>query len=154
MLQYSRKLLQLGWEPVFCPSSIPSEYLFLCKRRKFGFNKRICTKLLIVYMYFQPNSCNTHADCEWAWGTFLRQWRKVPPAHAQRVYHIVFLNFWEVMAKDTHRGHLLLHISPPYCIIPTVTFTMWQSKTCVLSCKFISPICTFSLVHLLYHTYF
>jgi hypothetical protein len=31
---------------------------------------------------------------------------------------------WEVMAKDTHRGCLLLHISPPYCILPTVTFMM------------------------------
>ncbi len=37
-------------------------------------------------MYFQPNSCNTHADCEWAQGTFLRQLRKVPPAHAQQVF--------------------------------------------------------------------
>jgi hypothetical protein len=49
-------------------------------RRKFGFNKKICTKLLIVYVYFQPKSCNTHAEHEWAQGTFLRQWRKVPPA--------------------------------------------------------------------------
>jgi hypothetical protein len=31
---------------------------------------------------------------------------------------------WEVMAKDMHRGCLLLCITPPYCIIPTVTFTM------------------------------
>ncbi len=37
-------------------------------------------------MYFQPNSCNTHADREWARVTFLRQQRKVPPAHAQRMY--------------------------------------------------------------------
>ncbi len=57
---------------VFCPLFIPSEYLFLCARRKFGFNKKIHTKLLIVYVYFQPNSCNTHTDCEWAQGTFLR----------------------------------------------------------------------------------
>jgi hypothetical protein len=70
---------------VFCPSSIPSEYLFLCARRKFGFNEKKCTKLLIVYMYFQPNSCNTHAERERARGTFLRHWGKVPPAHAQRV---------------------------------------------------------------------
>ncbi len=37
---------------VFCPSSIPSKYLFLCTRRKFGFNKKMCTKLLVVYVYF------------------------------------------------------------------------------------------------------
>jgi hypothetical protein len=30
----------------------------------------------------------------------------------------------EVMAKDMHRGRLLLRISPPYCIILTVTFTL------------------------------
>jgi hypothetical protein len=63
----------------------PSD-VFFCTRRKFGFNKKIRTKLLIVYVYFQPNSCNTHTDCELAGGTFLRQWRKVPPAHAQQVY--------------------------------------------------------------------
>ncbi len=37
-------------------------------------------------MYFQPNSCDTHAEREWALGTFLRHRRKVPPAHAQQVY--------------------------------------------------------------------
>jgi hypothetical protein len=37
-------------------------------------------------VYFQPNSCNTHADREWARGTFLRQRRKIPPAHAQWVW--------------------------------------------------------------------
>jgi hypothetical protein len=42
-------------------------------------------KITYCYVYFQPNSCNTQADCEWARGTFLRQRRKVPPAHAQRV---------------------------------------------------------------------
>jgi hypothetical protein len=46
---------------------------------------KIGTKLLIVYMYFQPNSCNTHVEHEWVQGTFLRQQRKVPPAHAQQV---------------------------------------------------------------------
>jgi hypothetical protein len=42
-----------------CPSSVPSKYLFLCARRKFRFNKKICRKLLIVYMYYQQNSCTT-----------------------------------------------------------------------------------------------
>ncbi len=80
---------------VFCPQSIPSKYLFLCTRRKFVFNKKIHRKLLIVYVYFQPNSCNTHTDCEWAQGTFPRQRRKVPPAHAQRVCGLggTILNF-------------------------------------------------------------
>jgi hypothetical protein len=56
----------------------------MCEK-KIWVHKKICTKLLIVYIYYQPNSCNTHAD-EWAQGTILRQLRKVPPAHAQRVY--------------------------------------------------------------------
>jgi hypothetical protein len=61
---------------VFCPSSIPSEYLFLCARRKFGFNKKIWRNLLIFYVYYQPNSCTTHAEHEWAGGTFQRQRKK------------------------------------------------------------------------------
>ncbi len=55
-------------------------------KKKNGFNKKSRTTLLIVYMYFQPNSCNTHAEGEWAQGTFLRQRRNVFSAHAQRVY--------------------------------------------------------------------
>ena len=45
---------------VFCPSSIPSEGLFLCTRRKFGFKKKIRRKSLIVYVYYQPNSCTMY----------------------------------------------------------------------------------------------
>ncbi len=48
--------------------------------------------LFTIYVYFQPNSCNTHTEREWAQGTFLRQWRKVPPAHAQRVYFSIHLS--------------------------------------------------------------
>jgi hypothetical protein len=66
--------------------SIPSEYLFLCARRKFGFNKKIRRNVLIVYAYYQPNFCNTHAEHKWAGGNFLRQRKKVPPAHMQRVF--------------------------------------------------------------------
>ncbi len=62
---------------VFCLSSIPSEYLFLCARGKFGFSKKIHRNLLIVYVYCQPNSCTTHAEDEWAGGTFLRQRKKI-----------------------------------------------------------------------------
>jgi hypothetical protein len=36
---------------VFCLSFIPSEYLFLCPRTKFGFNKKTRTKLLIVLLF-------------------------------------------------------------------------------------------------------
>ncbi len=60
----------------FCLSSVPSEYLFPCARRKFGFNKKICRNLIFVYVYYQPNSCTTHTKHEWAGGTFLRQWKK------------------------------------------------------------------------------
>ncbi len=50
---------------VICPLSIPSKYLFLCARRKFGFNKKIRRNLLTVYVYYQPNSCNKNAEHEW-----------------------------------------------------------------------------------------
>jgi hypothetical protein len=68
-------------------------------RRKFGFNKKVRKKLLIVYVYFQPNSCNTHTEYEWAQGTLLRQWRKVPPAHPQRVHLQITIDYdfgWHV----------------------------------------------------------
>jgi hypothetical protein len=52
---------------VFCQSSIPSEYLLLCARRKFGFNKKIRRHLL----------CNTHTVHEWAEGTFLHNTHSV-----------------------------------------------------------------------------
>jgi hypothetical protein len=56
------------------------------QEEKFGFNKKTHRNLLIVYMYYQPNSCNTQAAREWAGGTFLRQRKKVPPAHVQQVF--------------------------------------------------------------------
>jgi hypothetical protein len=47
-LNFQKKELKSGCpRGVFCPSSIPSEYLFLCTRRKFGFNKKISRDLLI-----------------------------------------------------------------------------------------------------------
>jgi hypothetical protein len=55
-------------------------------KKKIGFNKKSHRNLLIVYVYCQPNSCTTHAEHEWAGRTFLRQQKKVPPAHAQRVF--------------------------------------------------------------------
>ncbi len=61
---------------VFCPSSIPSEHLFLCERRKFGFNEKTCKNFLIVCVYYQPKSCTTHAEREWAGGSFLREQKK------------------------------------------------------------------------------
>jgi hypothetical protein len=48
-------------------------------RRQFGFNKKICRKSLIVYVYYQPNSCtmyHTPAEHWWAGETFLRQRKK------------------------------------------------------------------------------
>ncbi len=37
-------------------------------------------------MYYLPNSYTTHAEHEWAGVTFLRQLKKVSPAHALQVY--------------------------------------------------------------------
>jgi hypothetical protein len=73
----------------YLSSSVPSKYLFLRARRKFGFNKKIRRKLFIVYMNYQPNSCTSiHLQSWMGWSTitFLRQQKKVPPAHAQLVF--------------------------------------------------------------------
>jgi hypothetical protein len=57
---------------------VPSEYLFLCARRKFGFNKKTGQKLLFVYYkpVYHPNSYTTPAERGWAGGIFLTQWEK------------------------------------------------------------------------------
>ncbi len=75
---------------VRCPSP-PNTYSY-AQEENSGSTRKNCTKLLIVYVYFQPNSYNTHAECEWAQGTFLRQRRKVPPAHAQWVWLEIHIN--------------------------------------------------------------
>ncbi len=47
---------------VICPLSIPSKYLSLCARRKFGFIKEVCRKLLIIFVNYQPNLCTAPAE--------------------------------------------------------------------------------------------
>ncbi len=67
------------------PSS-PNTYSYVREENSVSMRKLVEIYSLFTYMYYQPNSCNTHAEREWAGGTFLRQWKKTPPAHAQRVY--------------------------------------------------------------------
>ena len=47
----------------------------------------------INLLFYQPNSCTTHTEREWAGGTFLRQRRKVPPANVQQVYSFLCQSF-------------------------------------------------------------
>ncbi len=82
------------------PSS-PNTYSYV-REEKCGVNKKIGTTLFIVYVYFQPNSCNTHGEHEWARGTFLRQRRKVPPAHAQRVFLVLLLSVPKQSYIESH----------------------------------------------------
>ena len=66
----------------------PSNTYSYVQEENLGSTRKFVKKLLLVYLYFQPNSCNVHTQSmngEWAPGTFLRQRRKVPPAHAQQV---------------------------------------------------------------------
>ncbi len=66
----------------------------------------------------------------------------------------------EEMPKVMHRGHLLLRIMPPYGIISSVMFLMWQSKYLyflvnwsllyVFSCKLISSITLNSLTAMVF----
>jgi hypothetical protein len=44
----------------------------------------LSVSMIIVTLLYNPATSNTR--CTWAVGTFLRQWKKVPPAHMQRVY--------------------------------------------------------------------
>ncbi len=68
-----------------------------------------CLTVFCVFAYpcigpkkSQPNSCTTHAEREWAGGTFLRQRKKVPPYHAQR--SIIAL---------LHGCYVLIDLQPP-----------------------------------------
>ncbi len=70
--------LKLGCpREVFCPLSVPPEYLFQSTRRKFGFNKKICRNLLIVYVYYQPNGHGYLFDFGQAW-FFLQHIQNLP----------------------------------------------------------------------------
>ncbi len=57
-------------------------------------------------MYYQPNSCNTYAEHEWAGGIFLRQQKRVPQAQAQRVY------LEEPIRYPVHTGLISLSVHP------------------------------------------
>jgi hypothetical protein len=56
----------------------------MCKKKIWVQQENI-RNLLIIYVYYQPNSCTAYAEHEWAGGTFLRQRTKVPSAHVQLV---------------------------------------------------------------------
>jgi hypothetical protein len=45
--------------------SPPNTYSYV-REENLGSTRKFVQKFLIVYVYFQPNSCNTHADREWA----------------------------------------------------------------------------------------
>ena len=66
--------------------SPPNTYSYVREENSGSTRKSVEIYLLFTYVYYQPNSCNTHAESEWAGGTSLRQQRKVPPAHLQRVF--------------------------------------------------------------------
>ncbi len=58
-----------------CRLSVPSKYLFLCARRKFRFNKKICRKLL-TFLHVLRTKFLHYTHVAWAGGSFLRQWKK------------------------------------------------------------------------------
>ncbi len=85
-----------------------------------------CTTLEPLSLSFNsvPEKFKSYLGIQY--GTFLLRKKKIVLLYVRRVVSIssIFRKNWEVMAKVTHRGRLLLRISPPYCIIPTVTFTI------------------------------
>jgi hypothetical protein len=56
-------------------SSPPNTYSYVLEEN-LGSTRKIRSNLLIVFIYYKPNSCNIHAELEWAGGTFLRQQKK------------------------------------------------------------------------------
>ncbi len=72
--------------------SPPNTYSYVWEE-DLGSTRKFEQKLLIVYVYYQPYSCNTYKEHEGAGGTFLRQRKKGPTAHTQRVYLFLCLSF-------------------------------------------------------------
>jgi hypothetical protein len=95
-----------------CPS-IPSKYLFLFARRKFGFNKKISRKLLIVYVYYQQNSCTTPMERRLE-EPFKDSIKRIPPDHAH---------------KCTWRNRLG-YPAHTALISPSIRYSIWNTKTC------------------------
>ncbi len=66
--------------------STPNTYSYLQEENSGSTRKSVEIYLLFIYVYYQPNSCNKHAEREWAGGNFLRQLKKVPPARSQQAF--------------------------------------------------------------------
>ncbi len=67
------------------PPPRPNTYSYV-QKENLGSTRKCVDIFFYFYMYYQPISCNTCTEREWAGGTFLRQREKVPPAEAQQVY--------------------------------------------------------------------
>jgi hypothetical protein len=65
--------------------SPPNTYSYVREENSGSTRKFVEINLLFMCKYYQPNSCTTHAEREWARGTFLRQQKEVPPAYTQQV---------------------------------------------------------------------
>jgi hypothetical protein len=72
-----------------CPPSPPNTYSYVREENSGSTRKSVEISLLftcILPTYNLILAISTHAEREWAGGTFQRQRKKVPPAHAQLVY--------------------------------------------------------------------
>jgi hypothetical protein len=49
--------------------SPPRNHYFYVREENLGSTRKFIQHYLL-FMYFQPNSCNTHAEHQWAGGTF------------------------------------------------------------------------------------
>jgi hypothetical protein len=101
---------------VFCPLSIPPKYLFLCMRRKFGFNKKIRRKSLIVYVYYHTKFLHYLPYTRRAlmgWRNFLKTAEKkfLQPTRSGCGY-------------PAHTGLIFLSVHPSVCL------SVWNMKTC------------------------
>ncbi len=79
--------------------SPPNAYSYVREENSGSTRKFVEIYLLFTCKYYQPNSCTTHAEHEWAGGTFLRQRKEVPPAYAQQVYSFLCQSFCLSISK-------------------------------------------------------
>ncbi len=109
---------------VICLSLVPSKYLFLSAWRKFGFNKKICRKLHIVFVYYQQNSC-TNAPTELAWpgGTISRQQSK--SSSSPCTASVFFRQIDTDIQIDWHVAHTWQVGQSTHLIIPIQSYFCW-----------------------------
>ncbi len=92
------------------PPSPPNTYSYV-QEENMGSTRKF-VNLLIVHVYYQPNSCTSHTEHEWAGRNLSKTAEKVPPAHAQWVY---------LEEPTGYKAH-------PGLMSPSICLSVWNTK--------------------------